>query len=301
MFGLFERKQFAACLLRWTQALAEAAGGKLIAIDGKALRRSHRKKAGLASLHLVTAWSSENGLTLAQVAVEDKSNEITAIPELLKLLSLKGCTVTIDAMGCQKEIVEEIRTAKAHYVLAVKDNQPHLHEDLIEHFNRVLEAEETLPAEQRHETYEVGHGRKEQRFYYSTPVPETLRHREAWRDLASVGCVVTASEREGKEVGDVRYYISDQKPNAKRLAKAARGHWSIENSQHWVLDIAFREDDRRQQDRQGAANLATVRRLAVSLLRQDKTITNGAKAKRMKAALDPHYLLHVLKHAKFDA
>jgi predicted transposase YbfD/YdcC len=155
VFSLFERKQFAVYLLRWTQALAEATGGKLIAIDGKTLRRSHRKKADLASLHLVTAWSSENGLTLAQVTVEDKSNEITAIPELLKLLNLKGCTVTIDAMGCQKEIVEEIRHAKAHYVLAVKDNQPHLHEDLIEHFDRVLEADETLPPEQYHETYEV--------------------------------------------------------------------------------------------------------------------------------------------------
>jgi predicted transposase YbfD/YdcC len=301
VFSLFERKQFATCLLRWTQALAEATGGKLIAIDGKTLRRSHRKRADLASLHLVTAWSSENGLTLAQVAVEDKSNEITAIPELLKLLNLKGSTVTIDAMGCQKEIVEEIRNAQAHYVLAVKDNQPHLHEDLMEHFERVLDAAETLPAQQRHETHEVGHGRQEQRFYYSTPVPEELRHRSAWRDLTSVGCVVTITQREGREVGEVRYYISDHRPNAKRLAKAARGHWSIENSQHWVLDIAFREDDRRQQDRHGAANLATVRRLAVSLLRQDKITKNGTKAKRMKAALDPNYLLHVLKHANFDA
>ena len=176
-----------------------------------------------------------------------------------------------------------------------------LHEDLIEHFDRVLEAEETLPAQQHHQTHEVGHGRKEQRFYYSTPVPDTLRHRAAWRGLASVGCVVTATERQGKEVSEMRYYISDQKPNAKRLAQAARSHWSIENGQHWVLDIAFREDDRRQQDRHGAAHLATVRRLAVSLLRQDKTIKNGAKVKRMKAALDPNYLRHELKHAKFDA
>ncbi len=301
VFGLFERKQFAVCLLRWTQALAEATGGKLLAIDGKTLRRSHRKRADLAALHLVTAWSSENGLTLAQVAVEDKSNEITAIPELLKLLNLKDCTVTIDAMGCQQEIVEEIRDAQAHYVLAVKDNQPHLREDLSEHFDRVLEAEETLPIQQHHATAEVGHGRQERRFYYSTPVPEMLRHRDAWRDLTSVGCVVTATQRDGKEVCEVRYYISDQKPHAKRLAQAVRGHWSIENSQHWVLDVAFREDDRRQQDRHGAANLATIRRLAVSLLRQDKTITNGAKAKRMKAALDPNYLLRVLKHAIFDA
>jgi predicted transposase YbfD/YdcC len=249
----------------------------------------------------VTAWSSENGLTLAQVAVEYKSHEITAIPELLKLLHLKGCTVTIDAMGCQQEIVEEIRDAQAHYVLAVKDNQPHLREDLSEHFDRVLEADETLPAQQHHATAEVGHGRQEQRFYYSTPVPESLRHGDAWRDLKSVGCVISATQRDGKEVSEVRYYISDQPPNAKRLAQAVRGHWSIENSQHWVLDVAFREDDRRQQDRHGAANLATIRRLAVSLLRQDKTITNGAKAKRMKAALDPNYLLLVLKHANFDA
>jgi predicted transposase YbfD/YdcC len=301
VFSLFDRKQFAACLLRWTQALAKATGGKLIAIDGKTLRRSHHQRADLASLHLVTAWCTENGLTLAQVTVEDKSNEITAIPELLKLLNLQGCTVTIDAMGCQKEIVEEIRDAQAHYVLAVKDNQPHLHEDLMEHFEQVLDAAESLPAQQRHETHEKGHGRQEQRFYYSTPVPEALRHRWAWRDLTSVGCVVTITQREGREVGEVRYYISDQGPNAKRLAKATRGHWGIENSQHWVLDIAFREDDRRQQDRHGAANLAAIRRLAVSLLRQDRTTKNGAKAKRMKAALDPNYLLYVLKHANFDA
>lgn len=301
VFGLLERNQFAAGLLQWTQALQDATGGKLVSIDGKTLRRSHRKRAGLAPLHLVTAWCSENGLTLGQYATEDKSNEITAIPELLKLLNLKGCTVTIDAMGCQKEIAAEIRERKADYVLAVKENQPHLFEDLQKHFLEVMEAEESLPDRQYHETDEKGHGRREQRSYYSTPVPENLRNRDAWRDIASVGCAISNTIRDGGETDCVRYYISSKKPNANRFARAVRSHWSIENSQHWVLDIAFREDERRQQERDGAANLAAVRRLSISLLRQDKTTKHGAKAKRMKAALDPNYLLHVLQNARFDA
>jgi predicted transposase YbfD/YdcC len=301
VFELLGRNQFAAGLLQWTKALQEATDSKLVAIDGKTLRRSHRKRGGLAALHLVTAWCTQNGLTLGQYATEDKSNEITAIPELLKLLNVKGCTVTIDAMGCQKEIAAEIRAGKADYVLAVKENQPHLHEDLKQHFDAVLEEEEALPEKQRHLTEEKSHGREEERFYYSTPVPEELRNREAWRDIQSVGCAIGNTIREGRATGLVRYFISSLKPDAKRFGKAVRGHWGIENSQHWVLDVTFREDDRRQQDRNGAANLAAVRRLAVSLLRQDKTITRGAKAKRMVAALEPTYLLRVLKHATFDA
>jgi predicted transposase YbfD/YdcC len=298
---LLSRNQFAAALLQWTQALQEATGSDLVAIDGKTLRRSHRKRGGLAALHLVTAWSTKNGLTLGQFAIEDKSNEITAIPELLKLLNLKGCTVTIDAMGCQKEIAAGIRDRGADYVLAVKENQPHLYEDLQRHFDAVLENEESLPKRQHYSTKEDGHGRHEERFYYSTPVPKALRNQEAWRDIQSVACAIGYTVRDGRDTGLVRYFISSAKPDAKRLGTAVRRHWSIENSQHWVLDIAFREDDRRQQERNGAANLATVRRLAVSLLRQDKTITRGAKAKRMVAALEPRYLLRVLKHAVFDA
>jgi predicted transposase YbfD/YdcC len=301
VFELLDRQQFAAGVWQWTQALQEATEAKLIAIDGKTLRRSHRKQAGWAALHLVTAWSTENGLTLGQQATDEKSNEITAIPELLKLLSLKGCTVTIDAMGCQREIAAEIRAAQADYVLAVKQNQPHLFEDLVEHFQRVLEDEESLPARQRHATEEQGRGRHEQRFYYSTPVPASLRNREAWRDIHSVGCAIGSTIREGRETGRVRYFISSRKPDAQGLGKAVRQHWGIENGQHWVLDVVFREDGRRQQARNGAANLACVRRLAVSLLRQDTTIQRGAKAKRMVAALEPQYLLRVLKHADFDA
>jgi predicted transposase YbfD/YdcC len=273
----------------------------VLAVDGKTLRRSHDRDKGLGALHSVTVWASEYGLSLGQTACAEKSNEITAIPELLKLLSLKGCTVTIDAMGCQKEIAAEIRAGKGDYVLAVKENQPYLYDDLQQHFNAVLENEESLPSEQRHTTEEKRRGRLEQRFYYSTPIPDALRNREEWSGIRSVGCAINNTLRDGRETGLVRYFISSLKPHAKRLGTAVRGHWGIENSQHWVLDIAFREDDRRQQDRNGAANLASVRRLAVSLLRQDKTITRGAKAKRMVAALDPHYLLRVLKHATFDA
>jgi predicted transposase YbfD/YdcC len=301
VFELLSRNQFAAALLQWTQALQEATDSELVAIDGKTLRRSHRKRGGLAALHLVTAWNCKNGLTLGQYATEDKSNEITAIPELLKLLNLKGCTVTIDAMGCQKEIAAGIRDRGADYILAVKENQPHLYEDLQRHFNAVLENEEELPARQHHSTREKGHGRREQRFYYSTPVPEALRNQEAWRDIHSVGWAIRNTVRDGHYTGLLRYFINSLKPDAKRFGTAVCGHWGIENSQHWALDIVFREDDRRQQERYGAANHAIVRRLAVSLLHQEKTITRGAKDKRMVAALEPTYLPRVLKHASFDA
>lgn len=301
VIGLLERNQFAAGLLQWMQALHEATGGKLVSLDGKSLRRSHRRRAGLGALHLVTAWCSENGLTLGQYATEDKSNEITAIPELLKLLNLKGCTVTIDAMGCQREIAAGIRDAQADYVLAVKDNHPNLYHDIREHFTETLAEAESLPKTQFHQTEDTGHGRHEKRFYYSIPVPDTLRNREGWRDLRSVGCAISHTTRDGQQTDFVRYYISSLKPDAQRFARAVRSHWSIENSQHWVLDVAFREDDRRQQERHGAANLATIRRFAVSLLRQDRTITRGAKAKRMAAALDPNYLIRVLNNARFDA
>ncbi len=240
-------------------------------------------------------------MTLEQYATEDRSNEITAIPELLQLLSLKWCTVTIDAMGCQKEIAAKIREAKAHYVLAVEENQSHLYDDLREHFDGVLESEESLPAQRRCSTEEKSHRRLEQRFYHSTPVPQTLRNREAWRDIPSVAYAVGNTVREGCETGLVRYFISSLKPDAKCFGKVVRKHWGIKNGQHWVLDVAFREDDRRRQDRNGAANLGSVRHLAVSLLPQDKTIQRGAKAKRIAVGLYTNYLLRVLKHADFDA
>lgn len=301
VFGLLDRKQFAACLFQWTQAIHEATGGKLIAIDGKALRRSFAKKSGKAMLHLVTAWSSENSLTLGQVACEEKSNEITAIPELLKLLNLKGSTVTIDAMGTQKAIARQIREQKGHYVLALKGNQSTLKKDMQQLFDQGMETNFKGMKHDVYETKEKGHGRIDERTYHVIEIPKDHPQRKAWKDLRTL--VVTVSRRvvDGKETWESRLYVSSHPPRAKKLAHAIRRHWSIENSLHWVLDVTFGEDARRQQDRNGGANLAAVRRLAVSLLKQDKTVTRGMKTKRLKCALEPNYLLDVLKNAKFDA
>lgn len=301
MLGLLDRQQFSSCLLQWTQALHEASGGQLIAIDGKALRRSSRKKSGLGMLHLVTAWSSDNGLTLAQVACEEKSNEITALPELLKLLSLKGCTVTIDAMGCQKDIAKQIREQKGHYVLALKGNQSGLESDMQQVFENAADNDF---ADWKHETLtstETGHGRVDERTCHVLEIPADHPQHEQWTDLRSLAVVISRREVAGKEHWESRLYISSLPPKAKSLAKAIRKHWSIENCQHWVLDLAFGEDAHRQQDRNGGANLATIRRLTLSLLRQDQSLKRGIKAKRFACALDPNYLLRIFQQSKIGA
>jgi predicted transposase YbfD/YdcC len=299
VFGLLERKQFAACLFQWTQALHEATGGKVIAIDGKTARRSFNKKSGLKALHLVTAWASENGLTLGQIACEEKSNEITAIPELLKLLNLKGATVTIDAMGCQKEIASQIRTQKAHYVLGLKGNQPGLEAEMLELMEKAINADFQGMKSATHETRETGHGRQEERTCQVIEIPADHPQRSVWKDLCTLVIMTCCRVIDGTETWDTRLYISSHRPNAKALSHAIRQHWGIENTQHWSLDITFDEDARRQQDRHGAANLAAVRRLALSLLRQEKTNKRGLKNKRLACALDPNYLLTVLANAKF--
>lgn len=301
VFGLLDRNQFAANLFHWTQALQAATSGKLVAIDGKTLRRTFGKKSGLKALHLVTAWASDNGLTLGQVACEEKSNEITAIPQLLKLLNLKGCTVTIDAMGCQTEIVEEIRGQGAHYVLAVKDNQPTLHADLQQVFESALNTDFAHVQHETHTTQETAHGRTTVRAYQAIEIPRDHPQRQKWRDLRTFVIATSCVTHNHEETWETRFFISDLAPRAKPLGQAIRKHWSIENGQHWVLDVAFHEDAARQQDRNGSANLAAVRRLIVSLLRQETTLQRGAKAKRMVCALDTDYLLKVFATAKIDA
>jgi predicted transposase YbfD/YdcC len=301
VFGLLDRKQFATPLFRWTRALHEATGGKLIAIDGKTQRRTFARRSGLKALHLVTAWASENGLTLGQVACEEKSNEITAIPELLTLLSLKGCTVTIDALGCQTEIVEGIRDQEGHYLLAVKDNQPTLRADLQQVFEDALNTDFADVGHDTHTSKEAAHGRLTERTYDAIEIPRDHPQRERWRDLRTLvlatSCVTVGEE----ERWETRMFISDLGPRAKSLGDAVRRHWGIENGQHWVLDVSFHEDTARQQDRHGSANLGAVRRLIVSLLRQEKTLKRGARAKRMACALDTNYLLKVLATAEIGA
>lgn len=299
VFGMLDRRQFAACLFQWTQALHEATGGKLIAIDGKAARRSFRKKSNLAALHLVTAWATENGLTLGQIACEEKSNEITAIPQLLKLLNLQGCTVTIDAMGCQKEIAQQIREQKGHYVLALKGNQSGLERDMQQLSEDAMNSDFKGLKHETCQSDETAHGRREQRICDVIEIPDDHPQRSLWRDLCTLVILTSCRVIGDRETWETRLYISSHTPKAKSLAAAIRKHWGIENSQHWSLDVTFGEDSRRQQDRHGAANLAAVRRLALSLLRQEKSNKRGIKNKRLACALDPDYLLKVLANAKF--
>jgi predicted transposase YbfD/YdcC len=299
VFGLLDRQHFSTCLFQWTRALHEATGGKVIAVDGKTARRSFRKKSGLGALHLVTGWAAQSGLTLGQVACAEKSNEITAIPELLKVLNIKGCTVTIDAMGCQKEIASQIRAQQGHYVLALKGNQSGLEGDMCQLLGEDLESDVPVPKGEIHETNEKGHGRVEQRTCRAIAIPADHPQRSIWKGLCTLVVLTCCRIVGGRETWETRLYISSHKPRAKALATAIRRHWSIENAQHWSLDVTFGEDVRRQQDRNGAANLGSVRRLALSLLRQEKTNKRGLKNKRLACALDPEYLLTVLANAKF--
>ena len=299
VLAALDRKQFAACLFQWTQALHEATGGKVIAIDGKVLRRSMRKKAGLPALHLVTAWASENGLTLGQIACDDKSNEITAIPELLKLLSIRGCTVTIDAMGTQTEIASQIRQQGGHYVLALKGNQSGLEKEMYELYEQAVNCDFADMSHDTHETNEKGHGREEQRTCEVIEIPKDHPQRARWKDLRTLVILTCCRIVAGVESWETRFYITSHGCKAKALLFAIRKHWGIENTQHWSLDVTFGEDWRRQQDRNGAANLGAIRRLALSLLRQEKTNKRGLKNKRFSCALDPNYLLQVLANAKF--
>lgn len=299
VFGLLERQQFATGLFVWTQALHEATGGTVIAIDGKTARRSLCKRSGLGALHLVTAWATESGLTLGQVACAEKSNEITAIPELLRLLDITGCTVTIDAMGCQKDIAAQVIEQKGDYVLGLKGNQSGLESDMCRLLEKELEPQTPVVAAQVHDTNETGHGRVEQRTYRAITIPATHTQRAVWAGLSTLVVVTSCRNIGASEAWETRLYISSHGPNAKKLGAAIRAHWGIENTQHWSLDVTFGEDVRRQRDRNGAANLAAVRRMALSLLRQDKTNKRGLKNKRLACALDPDYLLTVLANAKF--
>jgi predicted transposase YbfD/YdcC len=287
-------RKFHDCFVRWVQVLHEVTRGEVVPIDGKTLRRSFDSASDLPALHLVTAWSTENRLVLGEIPVDDKSNEITAVPKLLEILELTGAIVTLDAMGCQKEIAAKVRERGADYVLAVKDNQPHLRADLSDHFDTVLEEEESLPRTQRYTTEEKNRGRLEHRTYLSTPVPKDLRKGEAWRDLKSVGCVIAVVRGEGKETVEVRYSISSLKPDAKVLAKAVRGHWGIENGQHGVLDVVFQEDQSRARLDNAAENFALLRRLAMNLMAKEGTKHASLRVKGRTAGWNDKLMTQIL-------
>lgn len=297
VMGRIDPKQFSSSLMNWASALRTALRGRMIAIDGKTARGSGSRTKGVRALHIVSAWACEEGLTLGQLAVEEKSNEITAIPELLDLLSLKDAIVTIDAMGMQKAIVNKIRENEADYVIGLKDNQPTLATDMQELADQACESDFAGFITETHSTSEQAHGGTEQRDVRVVEIPEDSPHRETWTDLRTLVIVIKRIVRHGEERYETRMYLTSLPPDARLVAHAIRSHWGIENSLHWTMDVTFREDHHRLLDRNAVQNLSAIRRLAVSILRQDKTTKAGARNKRIKAALDPDYLIEVLENA----
>jgi len=287
---------FQSCFESWIASLMSEHSGErgIIAIDGKTLRRSHDRNDGLGPLHLVSACASEHGLSLGQVATEEKSNEITAIPELIDRIDVKGAIVTIDAMGCQKEIVQRIVDAKGDYVLAVKDNQPKLHQAIKALFSDAGEDDFLHIPHRKHETSESRHGRHDDRYYVLAKIPGDFPLKDQWPSLKAVGMAVRITEnRDGTTGGNVRYFISSCYMSGQRFARAVRSHWGIENSLHWVLDVTFDEDQSRTRKRRIADNLSWLRRFAISLLKRHPS-KHSIKGKSQIAGWSNEFLREVL-------
>jgi predicted transposase YbfD/YdcC len=297
VFARLNPEQFQQCFLEWVQAVSVVTGGQVIAIDGKVLRGSCDRVLGKAGIAMVSAWATANHLVLGQVKVDDKSNEITAIPKLLQVLEIAGCIVTIDAIGCQTEIAQAIVDLDADYVLAVKENQGHLYEDVKGLFDAAQELNFKDVPHDYCKTTDKGHGRLEIRQCWTicdAGFVNYLRNRAGWRNLRTIVKVVAERRVNGETSRQDRYFISSLDGDARRLLRAVRSHWGIENSLHWVLDIAFDEDHQRVRKDNGPANFAVLRHIALNLLKQDKTVKAGIKAKRLKAGWDEPYLLKVL-------
>jgi predicted transposase YbfD/YdcC len=299
VLALLDPAAFQACFADWLAALRAAAAGAtgieqpVLAVDGKTARRSHDRANGLGALHAVSVWASEFGLSLGQVACAEKSNEITAIPELLKLVDIKGAIITIDAMGTQKAIAAQIVDRAADYVLAVKGNQETLHDAVIDYIDRQFETDFAGVGVRRHATRETAHGRTETRRYMHMPVPVDLADLELWKGLKSIGVAISACGRDGRETVETRYYISSLPVGVKCFARAVRSHWGIENSCHWSLDMTFREDESRIRDKTMRENFAWLNRFGLSLLKQHPS-RDSIVGKRRACGWSERFLLEVL-------
>jgi predicted transposase YbfD/YdcC len=297
VFSLLDAQQFQLAFYEWVFAVNEIVQGQVINIDGKCLRGSDDKYLGKRAIYMVSAWAEANELVLGQRKVDEKSNEITAIPELLKLLAIAGCIVTIDAIGTQTSIAQTIIEAEADYVLSVKDNQGHLFEDISVLF-AVDQAQDFKYAAFQHEKdTHKGHGRIEVRECWSTSNPEYLtliRNAQNWAGLQSIAMVVCTRIAGDKQTKQVRFYISSLPSNAQRILEIVRKHWAIENELHWVLDVALNEDHSRVRKDHAPENLAVIRHIALNLLKQEKTAKGGIHAKQLQAAWKEDYLLKVL-------
>jgi predicted transposase YbfD/YdcC len=294
VFSMIRPEEFEKCFLDWVRAAFQTIAPQVIAIDGKTLRHSYDRSSNKAAIHMVSAWATENRLVLGQVKTEEKSNEITAIPELLRVLALKGCIVTIDAMGCQREIVKQIVEQGADYVISLKGNQGTLHKEV----ELLLQsAKENGFKDLSHDTCETTdgeHGRIEIRRFTTTGEVDWFEDKSKWEKLTSFGMVESERQIGDKTTRDTRYYISSLPSDAKTFAQASRGHWGIENGLHWSLDVAFREDESRIRIGHAATNLGIIRHFALNLIKQDKTRKIGVKGSRKRAGWDGSYLHRLL-------
>jgi predicted transposase YbfD/YdcC len=298
VLGLLPPAAFQQCFQQWLQTLQTTAAEdsenpKHVAIDGKTLRRSHDRKHGLGPMHIVSAWASDSGITLGQVATEEKSNEITAIPQLLEQIDVQDAIVTIDAAGCQKTIAAKIVQGKGDYVLALKGNHEKLLHDVKFLMLGHLQDDGTGGPVSRHVEVEQSHGRLEARSYYQMTAPSYLHGRSEWKGLKTIGAAVRVYEEKGIEKRDVRYYISSLRRNGRQFAQAVRRHWGIENSLHWSLDMTYREDESRVRNRTFAENLSWLRRLTLSLIKQHPGKQSNIMKRRM-AGWSPDFLMQVL-------
>ena len=288
IFAVLDAEQFQTCFVAWVCGLT-GLGAEVVAIDGKTLRRSYQEGGSKAPIHMVSAWSAKQNLVLGQVKVADKSNEITAIPRLLDMLTIKGAVVTIDAMGCQKEIAAKIVEKEADYVLALKGNQGTLRDDVEEFFTEQKASKYADCRPSRHETLEKSHGRIETRTVTVVGGIDWLKERHAWVGLASIVMVESCREIAGKSESESRYYITSLPASAERIGAAIRGHWGIENGLHWVMDMVFRDDECRIRKDNAPANFATVKHMASNLLRQAPG-KDSLRVKRKVAAWDDDFL-----------
>jgi len=298
VLGLLSPAVFQECFRRWLESLTpstddESGAKRHVAIDGKALRRSHDRRNGLGAMHIVSAWASDHGITLGQVATEEKSNEITAIPELLKIIDVEDAIVTIDAAGCQKNIAAQIVNSKGDYVLALKGNQVKLFDDVQLRLGCYIKDGFTDSPVSHHVEVEQGHGRLEERHYYQMTAPSCLHGRADWKGLKTIGAVVRVYEENGVRKSYTRYYLSSLRRNGKRFAHAVRNHWGVENSLHWSLDMTYREDDSRVRERTFTENLAWLRRFTLSLIKQHPAKDSNIMKRRM-AGWSVDFLMQIL-------
>ncbi len=295
VFARIDPKEFQGCFLSWVKSISKLIPSEVISIDGKTLRHSEDKGSNKRAIHLVSAWASSQRLVLGQQKVEEKSNEITAIPELLKVLEISGCIVTIDAMGTQKKIAQLIISQEADYCLALKGNQGNIHEDVKQLFTQAQAQQWQNIDHNFFETVEKGHGRVEIRRYWTMANVEFLIDSEQWVGLKSIGMVESKRTFAGETTSEIRYYLNSFPSDAQMFAHAVRSHWGVENCLHWVLDVAFREDDCPIRKDNAPENFALLRHIALNLLSQEKTASMGVQNKRLQAAWDDDYLARVLR------